>query len=317
VTQQRQTVAGAIGETVIGKTGIPAPFRMLAKALGASTQEATEKSIQELLFKAVMDPEFAIELAKTPTSQRITSMTDRLTGYAIRTGGAGLKAGLQETARAAEPMEQLGQMMQQPQVDLESLSEAELDQIIAASGVEAADTALPTTETESFQPTSFIPEEMPEMTLTSDRGIDFIKQHEGLRLAAYDDGTGKKTIGYGHTKDVPDKITKEEAEAKLIADIEEHESAVKEAVKVPLTQEQFDALTSFTFNLGAGAFKRSTLLKKINEGDLKGAADEFLKWDKARVKGKLVPMRGLTKRRQAERELFLEGLTTKDSGIMV
>ena len=146
------------------------------------------------------------------------------------------------------------------------------------------------------------------MTLTSDSGIDFIKQHEGLRLTAYDDGTGKQTIGYGHTKDVPKSITKEEAEEKLVQDIESHEQAVKEAVKVPLTQEQFDALTSFTFNLGAGALKRSSLVKKLNAGDYEGAADEFLKWDKARIKGKLQPLRGLTKRRQAERELFLSGL---------
>jgi lysozyme len=171
-----------------------------------------------------------------------------------------------------------------------------------------ADTALPTTEAAGVERTSFIPEEMPEMTLTSDSGIDFIKKHEGLRLTAYDDGTGKQTIGYGHTKDVPKSITKEEAEEKLVQDIESHEQAVKEAVKVPLTQEQFDALTSFTFNLGAGALKRSSLVKKLNAGDYEGAADEFLKWDKARIKGKLQPLRGLTKRRQAERELFLSGI---------
>lgn len=250
-------------------------------------------------------------LNSTPGQQALLGLLQRA-APALSSTGAGLQGAALPASRALAAMltgnEVAPEQMESAsaEIDLSQLSDAELDAMIAAAT--PADTALPTAEAEGFERTSFVPQEMPEMTLTSDRGIDFIKQHEGLRLTAYDDGTGTQTIGYGHTKDVPKSITKEEAEAKLVQDIEEHEQAVKEAVKVPLTQEQFDALTSFTFNLGAGALKRSTLLKKLNAGDYEGAADEFLKWNKARIKGKLSPMRGLTKRRQAERELFLSGL---------
>jgi lysozyme len=318
VTQQKQTVAGAIGNIVANKTGVPDSVRMIGKVLGANTQEATERGIKDLLFKAVMEPDFAAELASAPTGQKVKSMMDRLLGYAMRTSGAGLKSGAIAVGTQEGSLDQLGGMLSGSNVDLSGLSEAELDQIIAASGVSAeapaatppADTALPTIEAEGFERTSFIPEEMPEMTLTSDSGIDFIKKHEGLRLTTYKDTAGHDTIGYGRTKNIPKtgKITKEEAEQMLIEDIEAHEQEVRNAVKVPLTQEQFDALSSFTFNLGGPALRRSALLKKLNAGDYEGAADEFVKWNKERVKGKLQPNRGLTKRRQAERELFLSGI---------
>lgn len=138
---------------------------------------------------------------------------------------------------------------------------------------------------------------------TSDKGIDLIKAFEGLRLNAYRCPAGVPTIGYGHTKDVVmgTKITAEDAEELLRGDLEVFEDGVAEAVKLSLTQGQFDALVSFSFNLGVGALRKSTLLKKLNMGDIEGAADEFLKWNRAG--GKVLP--GLVKRRKAERELFL------------
>jgi lysozyme len=142
------------------------------------------------------------------------------------------------------------------------------------------------------------------MMQTSEKGLDLIRKYEGLRLAAYVCPGGKLTIGYGHTG--PDvtpgkKINAEQANALLVKDVQRFESAVESLVTVPMTQGMFDALISFSFNLGAGSLKSSTLLKKLNADDLDGAADEFLKWNKA--KGKVLA--GLTARRESERELFL------------
>ena len=139
---------------------------------------------------------------------------------------------------------------------------------------------------------------------TSEQGLDLIRNAEGLRLAAYLCPAGILTIGYGHTG--PDvktgqKITAEQANELLVKDVERFEKAVSELVTVPIKQGMFDALISFSFNLGAGALKGSTLLKKLNAHDIAGAADEFLKWNKA--KGKV--LKGLTERRERERELFL------------
>lgn len=146
---------------------------------------------------------------------------------------------------------------------------------------------------------------------TSDRGIALIKAHEGLRLQAYQDPVGVWTIGFGHTTAAGPpavtkgmKITEAGAEAILRDDLRKFEGYVTSAVHVPLTQEQFDALVSFTFNLGPGNLKTSTLLRKLNSGDYLGAADQFLRWDKAGGK----TLRGLTKRREAERALFLAGM---------
>ena len=142
---------------------------------------------------------------------------------------------------------------------------------------------------------------------TSDRGVALIKAHEGLRLTAYTDPVGVWTIGYGHTTAAGPpkvergmKITDAGADAILRQDLAKFEGYVSSAVKVPLNQNEFDALVSFTFNLGPGNLRSSTLLKKLNAGDRTGAADEFLKW--TRAGGKVLP--GLVKRREAERALF-------------
>lgn len=139
----------------------------------------------------------------------------------------------------------------------------------------------------------------------SNKGISLIESFEGLRLAKYLDVVGKPTIGYGHlilpSESFPAPITEAQAEALLLKDLGISESGVSKSVKVPLNQNQFDALVSFTFNLGVGNLQSSTLLKKLNAGDYAGAADEFLRWNKAGGK----EVAGLTRRRAAERSLFL------------
>ncbi|HAT2187626.1 TPA: lysozyme [Citrobacter freundii] len=143
---------------------------------------------------------------------------------------------------------------------------------------------------------------------TSEKGIALIKEFEGCKLTAYQDSVGVWTIGYGWTQPVDGKsiragmtIKQETAERLLKTGLVSYESDVSRLVKVGLTQGQFDALVSFTYNLGARSLSTSTLLRKLNAGDYAGAADEFLRWNKAG--GKV--MNGLTRRREAERALFL------------
>ncbi|HFN3575115.1 lysozyme [Enterobacter hormaechei] len=143
---------------------------------------------------------------------------------------------------------------------------------------------------------------------TSEKGIALIKQFEGCKLTAYQDSVGVWTIGYGWTQPVDGKpiragmtIKQETAERLLKTGLVSYESDVSRLVKVGLTQGQFDALVSFTYNLGSRSLSTSTLLRKLNAGDYAGAADEFLRWNKAG--GKV--LNGLTRRREAERALFL------------
>nr|WP_241389545.1 lysozyme [Serratia proteamaculans]ANV21598.1 Mur1 [Serratia proteamaculans]ULG13358.1 Mur1 [Serratia proteamaculans]ULG13571.1 Mur1 [Serratia proteamaculans]ULG13683.1 Mur1 [Serratia proteamaculans]ULG15134.1 Mur1 [Serratia proteamaculans] len=135
-------------------------------------------------------------------------------------------------------------------------------------------------------------------------GLKLIKHFEGLRLRAYQCSANVWTIGYGHTAGVgpDDVITEEQAISFLRQDVAESERAVNQYVHVPLTQNQFDALVSFVFNLGVGNFRTSTLLKKLNAGDYDGAAQEFGRWIHAG--GKALP--GLVRRREAESALFLK-----------
>ena len=114
----------------------------------------------------------------------------------------------------------------------------------------------------------------------SENGAEFIKQFEGLRLTAYNDGTGVMTIGYGHTGDVKagETITQAQADSYFNADVKWAVDAVNNAVKVELQQNQFDALVSFTYNVGEGAFKSSTLLKDLNTGDYKSVPSQLDRW---------------------------------------
>ena len=144
--------------------------------------------------------------------------------------------------------------------------------------------------------------------------VELIKAMEGLRLERYKDAAGYDTIGYGHRlKENEDykTITEEQAEQLLRQDIlqvSEQLTRVLEREEVQVTQEMFDALVSFVYNVGIGAFEKSTMLKKLKKGDYKGAAEEFDRWVFATVGGKKKKLRGLAKRRQKEKELFLRGL---------
>lgn len=143
---------------------------------------------------------------------------------------------------------------------------------------------------------------------TSKTGIDLIKQFEGCRLKAYKCPAGILTIGYGHTGTVNGKpitadmtITELMAETLLAIDLQKFEKCINDNVKKPLTQNEFDALVSFVFNIGTGAFLKSSMLKLLNSGHMPLAAGQFDRWVYA--KGKV--LKGLQKRRAAEKALFL------------
>jgi len=141
---------------------------------------------------------------------------------------------------------------------------------------------------------------------TSDKGIDQIKSFEGFRAMPYQDIVGKWTVGYGHLMVAGDgcvegsPITMGQATELLRKDLHTAEEAVN-ACGVELEQNEFDALVSFVYNLGVGAFQRSTLLKLIKSGNKLAASGEFPKWSMAG--GKEVP--GILKRRHAEQDCFL------------
>jgi lysozyme len=149
-------------------------------------------------------------------------------------------------------------------------------------------------------------------------GINLIKSFEGLRTSSYSDIAGVWTIGYGHTKGVKQGqvITAKQAEDLLKQDLQYFVDGVNAVVKVNLNQYQFDSLVSFSFNLGLGALSSSDLLYKINKKDFKGAAEEFLRWNHARVNGVMQVVSGLTRRREAERALFLKPVEVKKQNII-
>lgn len=143
-----------------------------------------------------------------------------------------------------------------------------------------------------------------------DRGLDLIRAFEGFRADPYLDAVGVPTIGYGSTY-YPDgqrvrltdpPISEPEARRLMQATLAEFEDGISAALRVGVTQSQFDALICWAFNIGVSAAQESTLLRRLNAGDVQGAADQFLRWNRA---GGQV-LRGLTRRREAERALFLE-----------
>ena len=145
---------------------------------------------------------------------------------------------------------------------------------------------------------------------TSQAGVDLIKEFEGFDPQIYKDSAGHETVGYGHklTKAEKDSgkfkngITKKEAEDLLKQDLKAAEKAVNDLVKVPLNQNQFDALVSFVFNIGRGNFARSTLLKELNKGNYHAVPSEIQRWNKAG--GQVVP--GLVNRRKKEAQRWSE-----------
>lgn len=132
--------------------------------------------------------------------------------------------------------------------------------------------------------------------------LDYITQEEGFRNKAYKDSKGLLTIGVGHLIKADEQhlvsatLTDEQVKELLRSDLRWCSEAVESSVKVPLTQKQFDALYSLCFNIGEGAFRKSTVVRRLNENDYKGAADAILMWNKPAV---------LEKRRKRERDLFL------------
>ena len=143
----------------------------------------------------------------------------------------------------------------------------------------------------------------------SEKGLGLIKEFEGLVLKPYKDAVGIPTIGYGNTYYEDGRkvslsdpaITEERATALLKMVVKRYEDAINRYVQVPITQNQFDALVSFAYNIGNENVRKSTLMKLLNRKQYTEAADQLLRWNKAGGK----TLKGLTRRRQAERVLFL------------
>jgi len=138
----------------------------------------------------------------------------------------------------------------------------------------------------------------------NEKGLKLLKQFEGCKLKTYKCVAGILTIGYGHTgKDVREgqTITQEEADKLLEGDLKRFEEGVADLVKVPVNSNQFSALVVFAYNIGLNALSGSTLLKRLNAGDIRGASEQFIRWNRAGGK----EVQGLTNRRLAEKDLFL------------
>lgn len=135
-------------------------------------------------------------------------------------------------------------------------------------------------------------------------GLDLLKSFEGCKLEAYKDIAGVVTIGYGATGkgvSLGDTWTQEQAEERLKSDLEAFSEGVYDLLEQEVTENQFSALVCFAYNVGLAALYRSTLLKYVNSGRMQEAADQFPKWNKAGGRA----VKGLTRRRLAERDLFL------------
>jgi lysozyme len=136
----------------------------------------------------------------------------------------------------------------------------------------------------------------------SNEGISLIKKFEGCELEAYKCAAGVWTIGYGHTKDVREGMTisKEQADNMLLNELDEYCEYVEKAVNVNLEQCQFDALVSWTYNLGSTNLNESTMLRVLNEKDYEEVPNQLKRWNKSN--GKV--LQGLVRRREAEALLF-------------
>ena len=145
----------------------------------------------------------------------------------------------------------------------------------------------------------------------SPTAINLVKQYEGFRSYAYIDTNGLPVIGYGQSiirgrkVRMGQYISRAEADAELAKELHRLQGLVASKVKVKLNSNQLAALTSLAYNAGIRVVTKSTLARKLNAGNYAGAANEILRWNKAHQGGKLVPLAGLIRRRQAERQLFL------------
>lgn len=150
---------------------------------------------------------------------------------------------------------------------------------------------------------------VPYRAVVTQEALELIKSFEGCELTPYKCSANVPTVGYGATTGLDGlavvlgspAITKMEADTLFARDIARFSESVRSLVKVEVNSNQFSALVSLAYNIGSGNLKKSTLLKKLNKGDYKGAADEFPKWRRAR--GKV--LQGLVRRRELERNLFL------------
>ena len=143
----------------------------------------------------------------------------------------------------------------------------------------------------------------PKTMRPSGECVSMIQEFEGFRPKAYQDSVGVWTIGFGTTRGVKpgQTITREEAEKRMLEELDRYySSAVRLRVRVPLTQEMFDALSCFVYNTGEPQFANSTMLRKLNQGDYEGAAAEFERWVYAGGK----ELAGLVRRRNAEQAMF-------------
>jgi lysozyme len=145
----------------------------------------------------------------------------------------------------------------------------------------------------------------------STNGLAKLKELEGYKPTTYRDSAGKLTIGFGHLIRpgdgilLTDYLDEDEAEALALKDLAPAVSAVNQGVSEAITQNQFDALVLFTYNVGVGNFMASTLLRALNAGDFATASNEFMKWDKVHTaQGAYIEVAGLKNRRLAEQELF-------------
>lgn len=275
-TAQNQSMTNlltdAISTGINKKLGI---FGRVIKAIGGDKAFEIEAKSKQILIEMAFDKKFAKDfLSKNISEQRLKEVG----GEMFRRMGVS-PAVVQETV--LKP----------------SRSDSEIPQDFIEDAIREAEKRL-TDKPKAPQVISF------KRIEPSDNGIKLVKQFEGKRLKSYEDEGGVKTIGYGHTGESTKKgrITDEEAESLLREDLKNASTIIKKVVKVSLSQSQIDALTSLVYNIGASAFEKSTLLKKLNAGDIEGAAEEFNKW--IHVKGKTSA--GLQKRRQAEKNLFLE-----------
>lgn len=160
--------------------------------------------------------------------------------------------------------------------------------------------------------TSISVETPPQQQTISDTGLEFIKKREDFKDKIYEDERHKRTIGYGHLLLPGDAelykhgIDKTAAEQLFKNDVGKAEKVVRTLVTVPLTQGQYNALVSFTYNIGEGNLAGSTFLRLLNDGNYRAAAEEILRWDKLTIaKDVTITSKGQVRRRQAERKMFL------------
>ena len=248
-----------------------------------------------------------IEMQVERLNQRLDTLNKALHGV-----GANGKRFIENLSRAfvpeAFPVEtkdtapnrdkQSSNFVEQPQGDIASLSPEEM------KGSSPAGPEEQTLEEETQQ------QQGSQQDPTTIEAVAAIKQFEGFRTKAYRDSKGVWTVGYGFTKGVKPgtTISKQEAEQRLAEELKVFSSGVKKAVRPEiwskLSPKQQAALISLAYNIGTGRFRKSTLVRKLNRGDINGAAKEFMKWTKIRKNGKLVELRGLRNRRMAEYKMF-------------